>query len=96
VVGQADDEVAEGGGLAAAEGGEALLDGLVDLGAIGLVTTHDLALGAIADKLGPRAANVHFEDHFEEGELVFDYRLREGVVRTSNAIPLMRSIGLDV
>jgi len=77
-------------------GAEALLDGLVDLGAIGLVTTHDLALGAIADKLGPRAANVHFEDHFEEGELVFDYRLREGVVRTSNAIPLMRSIGLDV
>jgi len=77
-------------------GADALLDGLVALGAIGLVTTHDLALGAIADRLGPRAANVHFEDHFEEGALVFDFRLREGVVRTSNAIPLMRSIGLDV
>ena len=46
--------------------------------------------------MAPRAANVHFEDSFVNGVLTFDYRLREGVVRTSNALPLMRSIGLDV
>jgi DNA mismatch repair ATPase MutS len=60
------------------------------------VTTHDLALGAIADRLAGRADNVHFEDRFDAGGLSFDYRLRPGIVRTSNAIALMRSIGLEV
>ena len=77
-------------------GSEALLKGLVDAGAIGLVTTHDLAIGAIADRPESRAANVHFEDRFEDGELIFDYVLRPGIVRRSNAIELMRSLGLDV
>ena len=77
-------------------GAEALLTGLVDLGAIGMATTHDLALGAIADRSPARAANVHFEDRFENGVLSFDYRLRPGIVQTSNAIALMKSIGLDV
>src|SRR3546814_4183745 len=52
-------------------------------GAIGLVTTHDLALTSIADRLGPRAANVHFQDHIEDGRLVFDYAMRPGVVQRS-------------
>jgi DNA mismatch repair ATPase MutS len=78
------------------EGAAAIIRGLVDLGAIGLVTTHDLALTAMADGLGPLAANVHFEDRFEGEALHFDYRLRPGVVRTSNALALMRSVGLDV
>ena len=77
-------------------GADALLKGLVAAGAIGLVTTHDLALGEIASELPGRAANVHFEDEFREGALVFDYRLRPGVVQTSNALSLMRSIGLEI
>jgi hypothetical protein len=77
-------------------GAEAIVRGLLDRGAIGLVTTHDLALSAIADALAPRAENVHFADEFEEGTLRFDYKMRPGVVRTSNAIALMRAVGLDV
>lgn len=77
-------------------GAEAVLTGLVRRGAIGLATTHDLALGDIVSALGPAGTNVHFEDRFDNGELTFDYRVRPGVVRTSNAIALMRSIGLDV
>jgi hypothetical protein len=77
-------------------GAEALLDGLVAAGAIGLVTTHDLALGRIADRLPEIADNRHFADQFESDVLSFDYRLRPGIVRTSNALALMRSIGLDV
>ena len=46
-----------------------VLRSLLDRGAIGLITTHDLALTAVADELAPRAANVHFEDHFEGGEI---------------------------
>ena len=77
-------------------GAEALVRGLVERGAIGLITTHDLALADIAGALGERAANVHFEDHVEEGRMVFDYVMRPGVVRKSNAIELMRSVGLEI
>jgi hypothetical protein len=76
-------------------GAEALLRGLVARGAIGLVTTHDLALARIAETL-PGAVNVHFEDHLEGGEIKFDYRLRSGVVTRSNALELMRAVGLEV
>jgi DNA mismatch repair ATPase MutS len=77
-------------------GADGLLNGLTRLGAIGLASTHDLALGEIANRLGSAAANVHFEDVFENDVLTFDYRLRPGIVKTSNAIALMRSVGLDV
>ena len=61
-----------------------------------LITTHDLALTAIARALAPRAINVHFEDWFDEGEMRFDYRMKPGPVTRSNAIALMRAVGLDV
>jgi hypothetical protein len=77
-------------------GAEAVVRGLVERGAIGLITTHDLALADIAGALGERAANVHFEDHIEDGRMVFDYAMRPGVVRKSNAIELMRSVGLEI
>ncbi len=64
--------------------------------AIGLLTTHDLALAEIADRLAPLAANAHFQDHLENGQMIFDYRLRPGVVEHSNALELMRSLGLEV
>lgn len=77
-------------------GAEAVVRGLVERGALGLITTHDLALARIADALSPRAANVHFEDHLENGRMHFDYRLRSGVVQKSNALALMRAVGLEV
>ncbi len=77
-------------------GAEAVLTSLVDTGAIGLVTTHDLALGKIAERWPDRAANAHFDDQFLEEVLSFDYRLKPGIVQTSNALALMRSIGIDV
>jgi len=77
-------------------GATGVLRALLDRGAIGLVTTHDMALVAVTDSLGARAANVHFEDHFEGNEMVFDYRMKPGPVTSSNAIALMRTVGLDV
>ncbi|HEV3329509.1 MAG TPA: hypothetical protein VG096_00910 [Bryobacteraceae bacterium] len=77
-------------------GAEALVRGLVERGAMGLFTTHDLALADIAEGLGNRAANVHFEDRIENGQILFDYVMRPGVVRKSNAIELMRSVGLEI
>ena len=77
-------------------GAEAVVRGLVERGAVGLVTTHDLALAQVADALAPRGANVHFQDHLEDGRMVFDYRMQPGVVTRSNALALMRAIGLEV
>ena len=77
-------------------GSEALLRNLIDRGAIGLTTTHDLALTAIADQSDGRAVNVHFEDQLRDGELVFDYRMRSGPVTHSNALALMKAVGLPV
>jgi DNA mismatch repair ATPase MutS len=77
-------------------GAEAVVRGLISRRAIGLVTTHDLALADIAQALDPHAANVHFEDHLENGKISFDYLLRTGVVTKSNALELMRSVGLEV
>jgi hypothetical protein len=77
-------------------GAEALIKGLIDRGAIGLLTTHDLALAAGGERLAPRVENVHFEDRLEEGKMHFDYRMRPGIVQHSNALALMRAIGLDV
>lgn len=78
------------------EGAFGVLRFLVELRAIGLVTTHDLALAATADRLSPAAANVHFEDDFVDGEMTFDYRLRPGCATRSNALALMAAVGLDV
>ena len=77
-------------------GAEAVLRTLIDLGAVGLVTTHDLALARLSESLGPLMRNVHFEDHMEEGRISFDYLLKEGVVTRSNALELMRAVGLEV
>jgi hypothetical protein len=77
-------------------GAAGVLRSLIDRGAIGLMTTHDLALTGIADALTPSAVNIHFEDHFEGNDIHFDYRIKPGAVTRSNAIALMRAVGLEV
>jgi hypothetical protein len=76
-------------------GAEGVLRSLIERGGIGLITTHDLALTAIANGL-TGAVNVHFEDWFEDNSIRFDYRMKPGPVTRSNALALMRSVGLDV
>ncbi|HET6584549.1 MAG TPA: hypothetical protein VFG69_13900 [Nannocystaceae bacterium] len=77
-------------------GAEAIVRNLLDRGAIGLVTTHDLALAVVTDDLPVHVDNVHFADRIVDGRLHFDYRLAPGMVRTSNALALMRAVGLRV
>jgi hypothetical protein len=76
------------------EGTKLVVRSLMDRGAIGIVSTHDLALAEIPATMGDRAVNCHFEDRLEDGKLIFDYKLKPGVVQTSNALELMRAIGL--
>jgi hypothetical protein len=77
-------------------GAEGIIRQLVDDKAVGIVTTHDLALTEIVDSFEGHAVNVHFEDHLINGTMYFDYRMRPGVVQKSNALELMRMIGLNV
>ena len=77
-------------------GAEGIVRALVSRGAIGLVSTHDLALTDIGGSLQGHLHNVHFQDELENGRMTFDYKLREGIVTKSNGLELMRSIGLEV
>jgi DNA mismatch repair ATPase MutS len=79
-----------------AVGGEAVLKQFLDAGAMGLVTTHDVALTAIEGEFGGRATNVHFRDEVVEGELRFDHKLHPGPIKKGNALALMRAVGLQV
>ena len=63
---------------------------------IGMVTTHDLSLTEIAGMFPGRVRNVHLLDRVEDGRMSFDYKVKEGVIEHSNALQLMRMIGLDV
>ncbi len=77
-------------------GAEGILRTLLNQGALGMITTHDLALTSIAEVFPERIRNVHFQERLDAGKLSFDYCLREGVVTTSNGVALMKSIGLEV
>jgi hypothetical protein len=78
-------------------GARSVIQGLVARGALGAVSTHDLGIADLAAALPDAVKNVHFEEQVnEDGTMTFDYRLREGTVQSSNALRLMRAIGLDV
>jgi len=77
-------------------GAEGIVRALVGRGSIGIVSTHDLALTDIDGSVGGSLRNVHFQDEIADGKMIFDYKLRDGVVTKSNGLELMRSIGLDV
>ena len=77
-------------------GATGVVETLLEAGALGMLSTHDLALTELGPELQARVHNVHFEDHIEAGGLRFDYTLREGIITRSNGLDLMRLIGLDV
>lgn len=77
-------------------GAEGIVRAFVEQGAIGLVSTHDLALTDIGGLAAGTLRNVHFQDELMNGEMRFDFTLRPGVVTKSNGIELMRAIGLRV
>ncbi len=77
-------------------GARAILRELLAQGAMGAVSTHDLGLGDLESEMPDRVRNVHFEEQVENDLMTFDYRLRPGVVQSSNALRLMRVVGLDV
>jgi len=69
---------------------------LLSTGASGALTTHDLSLTELASYPGVKVRNVHFRDLEKDGEMTFDYVLRDGVVETTNALEVLRRAGVDI
>ena len=77
-------------------GALAVLTELIGRGALGAVSTHDLGITALEGEIGPTVQNVHFEEQVNGDRMTFDYVLRPGVVQSSNALRLMRAVGIRV
>jgi len=69
---------------------------LLKTGASGAVSTHDLSLASLEQELGGRVKNFHFKDQLVDGKMTFDYRLRDGVLDTTNALRLLRLMGIAI
>jgi hypothetical protein len=77
-------------------GAKAVVTHLLGKGAIGAVSSHDLGLADLEREARGRVKNVHFEELVEGGKMTFDYKLKPGVVTSSNALRLMRLVGIRV
>ena len=77
-------------------GVEGMVSAFMERGALGLISTHDLALTDIRGVAQGQVLNMHFQDELRDGKMSFDFKLRPGVVTKSNGVELMRSIGLKV
>jgi hypothetical protein len=77
-------------------GVRALVGHLLAADASGMITTHDLDLADLERAHPGRVRNVHFADRIEAGRMRFDYRMHPGVASTTNALRLMRSVGIPL
>lgn len=76
-------------------GSRAFIRELSKRATVGLVATHDLELVKLADEI-PGVANFHFREEVRDGQMVFDYQLRQGPCPTTNALRIMALEGLPV
>ena len=74
-------------------GAQALIRQLSTSTAFGLVSTHDLELGRMAEN-NDLITNFHFDSRIDEEEIIFDYKLRPGICHNTNASRLMEKIGI--
>ncbi|MBV9949668.1 MAG: DNA mismatch repair protein MutS [Myxococcales bacterium] len=75
-------------------GAGAVVQELLARGALGAISTHDLGITALEREAAGRVENLHFEEQVSGETMTFDYRLRPGIVQSSNALRLMRAIGI--
>lgn len=76
-------------------GSESYISALAERNCLGVISTHDLELVKLEDKL-PGIKNYHFREEVIDGHMVFDYKLREGPCPTTNALKIMQLEGLPV
>lgn len=77
-------------------GAKVLIRQLSKVGAMGMVSTHDLELGDLERESDRRIRNYHFREYYKNDEIHFDYKLRPGISTTRNAMYLIKMAGIDV
>ncbi len=77
-------------------GARSVLTHLLERRATGVVATHDIALSELENERPEQVHNAHFTDVMKDGEMTFDYQLKPGVVKTSNALRLLKMAGIEV
>jgi len=78
------------------EGSKALLKQLINLHSSGIIATHDLALGSLADIYPGNIVNHCFEVEIIKDKLIFDYKLKNGISKNLNATFLMKQMGITM
>jgi len=76
-------------------GAKMLIKQLYNNGASGLVSTHDLELGDMETENKSNVKNFHFREYYKDNKIYFDYKLRQGISTTRNALYLIKMIGIE-
>ncbi len=77
-------------------GSLALVERLIKLNAVGVIATHDLQLGVLADRYPEHIRNFRFEAEIIQDELFFPYKIQQGIAENMNAYFLMKKMGIII
>ena len=78
------------------QGSEALIRQFMKLNTNGIIATHDLTLGKLADSFPGKITNYCFEAEIKQDELTFNYQIKEGIAQNMNACFLMKKMGIAI
>jgi DNA mismatch repair ATPase MutS len=77
-------------------GSKAVIEKLISERAVGIIATHDLQIAELETKYPEYVRNFYFDIQIAEGEMLFDYKLKDGKCTTFNASILLKQIGIDI
>ena len=77
-------------------GSKAVIEQLIKKNAVGMVATHDLQIAQLEEKYPAYIRNFYFDIQVQNGEMLFDYKIKHGECKTFNATLLLKQIGIDV
>lgn len=77
-------------------GSRAIIKKLISMNGMGMVATHDLQLATLEEEYQNILENYHFDIQVIDGEMLFDYKLKNGKCTVFNASMLLKGIGIDV
>ncbi|MDR1583705.1 MAG: hypothetical protein LBS55_10710 [Prevotellaceae bacterium] len=76
------------------KGSLALIKQLISLNSIGIIATHDLVIGVLEKEFSENIKNYCFEAEIKDDNLIFSYKMQEGIAQNMNATFLMRKMGI--
>lgn len=77
-------------------GSKAVIEKLIAKKGAGMVATHDLQIAELEKKYPAYIRNFYFDIQVLNGEMLFDYKIKDGECKTFNASMLLKRIGIDV